>query len=29
MQETLSLSDRFGLAVCYTVPEKKEFIGIV
>ena len=29
MQETLSLSDRFGLAVCYTVPDKKEFIGIV
>lgn len=29
MQETLSLSDRFGLAVCYTVPDKKEYIGIV
>ena len=29
MQETLSLSDRFGLAVCYTVPSKREFIGIV
>ena len=29
MQETLSLSDRFGLAVCYTVPNKKEFISIV
>ena len=29
MQETLSLSDRFGLAVCYTVPDKKEFISIV
>ena len=29
MQETLSLSDRFGLTVCYTVPDKKEFISIV
>ena len=29
MQETLSLSDRFGLAVCYTVPDKKEYISIV
>ena len=29
MQETLSLSDRFGLAVCYTVPGKKEFLEIV
>ena len=29
MQETLSLSDRFGLTVCYTVPDKKEYIGIV
>lgn len=29
MQETLSLSDRFGLTVCYTVPGKKEYIGIV
>lgn len=29
MQETLSLSDRFGLTVCYTVPNKKEFISIV
>ena len=29
MQETLSLSDRFGLAVCYTVPSKKEFLEIV
>ena len=29
MQETLSLSDRFGLAVCYTVPTKKEFLEIV
>lgn len=29
MQETLSLSDRFGLAVCFTVPGKKEYIEIV
>lgn len=29
MQETLSLSDRFGLKVCYTVPSKKEFVEIV
>lgn len=29
MQETLSLSDRFGLAVCYTAPTKKEFLAIV
>ncbi len=29
MQETLSLSDRFGLAVCYSIPSKKEFIDIV
>ncbi len=29
MQETLSLSDRFGLTVCYTVPSKKDFIEIV
>jgi hypothetical protein len=29
MQESLSLSDRFGLAVCYTVPSKKEYIEIV
>ena len=29
MQETLSLSDRFGLAVCYTAPSKKEFLEIV
>ncbi len=29
MQETLSLSDRFGLAVCYTIPSKKEFLEIV
>lgn len=29
MQETLSLSDRFGLAVCYSDPSKKEFLEIV
>lgn len=29
MQETLSLSDRFGLTVCYTVPGKKEYLDIV
>ena len=29
MQETLSLSDRFGLAVCFTVPTKNEFLDIV
>ena len=29
MQETLSLSDRFGLAVCYSVPTRKEYIEIV
>lgn len=29
MQETLSLSDRFGLSVCFTVPSKKEFLEIV
>lgn len=29
MQETLSLSDRFGLKVCYTVPSKREFVEIV
>ena len=28
MQETLSLSDRFGLAVCYSAPTKKEFVDI-
>ncbi|MEE1061675.1 MAG: ATP-binding protein [Ruminococcus sp.] len=28
IQETLSLSDRFGLAVCYTAPTKKEFVDI-
>ena len=29
MQESLSLSDRFGLAVCFTAPNKKEFLEIV
>lgn len=29
MQESLSLSDRFGLAVCYSIPTKKEFVDIV
>lgn len=29
MQETLSLSDRFGLAVCYSIPTKQEYIDIV
>lgn len=29
MQETLSLSDRFGLSVCFTVPSKKEYLEIV
>lgn len=29
MQETLSLSDRFGLSVCYTVPQKEEYLSIV
>lgn len=29
MQESLSLSDRFGLTVCYSVPGKKEFLEIV
>lgn len=29
MQETLSLSDRFGLRVGYSVPGKKEFLEIV
>lgn len=29
MQESLSLSDRFGLAVCYSVPTKKEYLEIV
>lgn len=29
MQETLSLSDRFGLSVCYSAPSKKEFLDIV
>ena len=29
MQESLSLSDRFGLTVCYTIPSKKEYLAIV
>ncbi|MGN1433622.1 MAG: ATP-binding protein [Ruminococcus sp.] len=29
MEESLSLSDRFGLAVCYSIPTKKEFVDIV
>ncbi len=29
MQESLSLSDRFGLAVCYSIPSKNEFLEIV
>ncbi len=29
MQESLSLSDRFGLKVCYSAPSKKEFVEIV
>lgn len=29
MQESLSLSDRFGLKVCYSSPSKKEYIDIV
>lgn len=29
MQESLSLSDRFGLAVCYSIPTKKEYVDIV
>lgn len=29
MQESLSLSDRFGLAVCYSIPSKKQFVEIV
>ena len=29
MQESLSLSDRFGLSVCYSIPSKKEFLEIV
>lgn len=29
MQESLSLSDRFGLKVCYSSPSKKEFVKIV
>ncbi len=29
MQESLSLSDRFGLSVCYTIPNKEQFAEIV
>lgn len=29
MQESLSLSDRFGLSVCYMIPNKDEFAEIV
>lgn len=29
MQETLSLSDRFGLAVCFSNPDKKQYLDIV
>lgn len=29
MQETLSLSDRFGIAVCFSNPDKKEYLEIV
>lgn len=29
MQESLSLSDRFGLKVCYSAPSKKDFVEIV
>lgn len=29
MQETLSLSDRFGLAVCFGNPDRKEYLEIV
>ncbi|MBQ1507696.1 MAG: DUF815 domain-containing protein, partial [Ruminococcus sp.] len=29
MQESLSLSDRFGLAICYSIPGKKEYLEIV
>lgn len=29
IQETLSLSDRFGLSVCFTKPDKKEYLEIV
>ncbi len=28
MQESLSLSDRFGLAVCYSVPSKQAYVDI-
>lgn len=29
MQETLSLSDRFGLSVCFSNPDKKQYLDIV
>lgn len=29
MQETLSLSDRFGLSVCFSIPDKREYLDIV
>lgn len=29
MQESLSLADRFGLSVCYSIPSKAEFLEIV
>lgn len=29
MQETLSLSDRFGLTVCFTAPRRSEYLSIV
>ncbi len=29
MQESLSLSDRFGLAICYSIPSKQEYLDIV
>ena len=29
MQETLSLSDRFGLSVCFSNPDKKDYLEIV
>ncbi|MBQ1659223.1 MAG: DUF815 domain-containing protein, partial [Clostridia bacterium] len=29
IQENLSLSDRFGLSVCFTKPDKNEYIDII
>ena len=29
MEETLSLSDRFGLAVCFSSPAKNDYVNIV